>query len=134
MHINELKGLTKSQYLSIRKTLRSKRLWTRDFGRTTSVLEDRQALRNKIAKMSEGGKIAVYEWGRDCDMCESDSVSLIPASVMAYERFENNVYDGAEGPTNVHIMWMKDALEFEPSFRDRIAEAWDNGNTLAHVV
>tara|TARA_R110000787_G_C13324110_1_gene436730 strand:- start:45 stop:425 length:381 start_codon:yes stop_codon:yes gene_type:complete len=83
----------------------------------------------KIAELAVNGKVAVYSWGRDCDMCESDGVTLLPAHLMAYTRYENEVYDNAEGPTSVYPISMDEAADFEPSFRDRIAEAWDNGNT-----
>lgn len=133
MQIQHLRPLGKASYLSLRASLRKTGHWT-DFKRTPTWLEERAALRNKIREMADDGKIAVYEWARDCDMCESSSVRLIPASVMAYQRFENAVHDGAEGPCCCYIVPMNEVADFELTFRDRIAEAWDNGNTSPYMV
>lgn len=88
----------------------------------------------KIKRYAVDGKVAVYDWGRDCDMCESDRVTWIDATLEAYREFEQRVYDNAEGPVSCYPISPESAAEFEPSFRDRIAEAWDNGNTTPFSV
>ena len=71
--------------------------------------------------------IVMYQWGRDCDMCESDSITIIAATRRSVMNFINHVYEGAEGPTNVHSIPLEEAKEFKSSFRDRILEAREEG-------
>lgn len=47
---------------------------------------------------SSGFRVWVYEWSRDCDLMEGDSVASIPATLEAYNEFEAAQYDSAEGP------------------------------------
>ena len=42
------------------------------------------ALKWRIRDLAVGSKVAVYQWGRDCDMCESDSVSWIDATLESF--------------------------------------------------
>ena len=138
MNINVLAHLTRAEYRTFRECSRRTKsginLWVREFGRTPNRLEEREELAQEIKAMAVNGKVPVYEWGRDCDMCESDSAYLIPANVMAFERRECRVYDGAEGATSFRLMHWDNYKDFHPSFRDRIGEAWDNGNTSPHYV
>lgn len=68
------------------------------------------------------GKVPVVVWGRDCDLCESTSLVTIDASMDAYEKLENSVYENAEGPCSLTIISPEEADAFKPSMRDRAAE------------
>jgi hypothetical protein len=100
--------------------------------------EDELAKRWEMAQLlkalSVNGVVAIHEWGRDCDMCESDSVRLIYPHYMLFYKAEQDMYDSAEGPCSIYPISKTHADAFEPTFRDRIGEAWDNGNTSPHMV
>ena len=83
---------------------------------------------------SVAGKIHVYLWGRDCDMCESDSVEVIPATVVHYKSLVNRVLDGAEGPCRVEIISAEEAAQFESSSRDLAMEAFEDGRGTAIIL
>lgn len=127
-------NLTKEQYLKMRVQLRK-----HSIGGFCRPVTTREQKREKLAALMKSrrlpdGKVAVFIWQRDCDMCEWTTVRYIPCSPMAYEKLEDSTHDYAEGPVSMHIMRPEDAAEFKPECRDRIAEAWDNGNTSAYYV
>jgi hypothetical protein len=88
-------------------------------------LQRRVELSELLDEFQQDGKVPVYRWGRDCDQCESDSVTLIPATVVAYTSFLNRELRYAEGPVQVYPISFEDYAEFEPSFRDRRAEQYN---------
>lgn len=88
-------------------------------------LQYRADLKARLDELQQDGMVPVYCWGRDCDQCESDSVTLIPATVTAYNRFEDRQFRYAEGPTQVYPISFEDYADFEPSFRDRRAEQYN---------
>lgn len=63
-----------------------------------------------------------YQWGRDCDQMEADSIELIPATLEAFEAAENAMYESAEGPCFIHLISPQQADEYQPHRRDRAAE------------
>lgn len=98
-------------------------------------LTERAMRAQRLAECTDSdGLVAMYEWGRDCDMCESSSMRRRKMSVMRWEQMERDMYESAEGPCSLYPITPEEAEEFEPEFRDRIAEAWDNGNTSPHYV
>lgn len=74
-----------------------------------------------------------YYWSRDCDMCESEGIERFPTYWHLSKAREEMGRD-AEGPYCLYQVSKKDAMEIESSFRDRIAESWDNGNTTPYSV
>lgn len=71
----------------------------------------------------KGDKVVwFYEWGRDCDLMEGDSIELIPADYDFYVNRENDVYDNAEGPCHCSVISQKDADKYVPYRRDIAAE------------
>lgn len=68
----------------------------------------------------------VYQWSRDCDMCESSDVSVhmsYISLVKSYSGYIENL-EWAEGPSSWEI------VEPQPEFhgtRDRAMEAFENG-------
>ena len=87
-------------------------------------LERRARLKENLEHNQRDGMVPVYVWHRDCDQCEGDSITLVPANVMAYERFEARQFEYAEGPMTVYPVSFERYEEFEPSFRDRRAEQY----------
>lgn len=71
----------------------------------------------------------VIVWSRDCDCCEGTSLSYIRASLAAYDRHCEYLADGAEGPWRISIATPDEAAEFQPECRDRVLEAFENGNS-----
>lgn len=88
-------------------------------------LQRRAELGEQLAEIQQDGMVPVYHWGRDCDQAESDSVTLIPATVTAYLRYEDRAYRYAEGPFRMYPITFAEYAEFEPSFRDRRAEQYN---------
>ena len=88
-------------------------------------LQRRTELSELLADFAQDGMVPVYRWGRDCDQCESESVTLIPATVMGYTHLLNRELRYAEGPLQVYPISFEDYAEFEPSFRDRRAEQYN---------
>lgn len=106
-----------------------------DFFPSMSREQRRAALANRIRQRQlPGRKVAVYVWQRDCDMAEWDQVIYIPASVVAFLSLEAHILDSAEGPVSMTVMGRKWLERFEPSCRDRVAEAWENGNRAPFLV
>ena len=98
-------------------------------------LQERETLQFSLEYFADGRRtVPVKVWSRDCDMCESTTLRTIPATPMAYDRFCDREYEWAEGPVSIRLLTLEEAEEFTPEFRDRIAEAWDNGNTSPHYV
>ena len=67
-------------------------------------------------------------WSRDCDCCERDQLIAVPASLRTLRKVEDDMADSAEGPWSVHVATLAEALDFEPEFRDRILEAFEDGH------
>tara|TARA_R100001129_G_scaffold136534_1_gene97953 strand:- start:138 stop:608 length:471 start_codon:yes stop_codon:yes gene_type:complete len=82
-------------------------------------LQVRADLKNELAELQCDGMVPVYVWQRDCDGFARSSVELIPATVMAYAKYEDSEYRNAEGQITVYPISHEEAIEYEPSFRDR---------------
>jgi hypothetical protein len=85
-------------------------------------LNSAMRLMKEIRKHEVNGMVYIQVWGRDCDQCESTSMSSCKATRSAYEAFENDIWEHAEGPQRLTIVSAEDASEFKASFRDRAAE------------
>tara|TARA_R100001377_G_scaffold26345_1_gene14233 strand:+ start:52 stop:330 length:279 start_codon:yes stop_codon:yes gene_type:complete len=88
-------------------------------------LAEREQLKVLIDSLAVDRKLAVYQWSRDCDQCEGDRMDLIPATIVAYESWENNIQDNAEGPCVTRPVSIDCYHSFEASFRDRRAEQYN---------
>ena len=84
-----------------------------------------QKLQEVIDELKQDGKLAVYCWSRDCDQCEGDSMDLIPATVTAYQSWEDDKQYNSEGPCRTYPVSMDDYNSFEASFRDLRAEQYN---------
>jgi len=91
-------------------------------------LERKQQEVNTIKTNSKNGKIPVYVWVRDCDNCESSSVTIINANYYALERARKQMHENAEGPCVMYTLSWSDYANFKPTFRDRNLEAYENQN------
>lgn len=88
-------------------------------------LQRRVGLKERLDELQRDGMVPVYVWHRDCDQCEGDSVTLVPANVMAYTRFEDRQFRYAEGPMRVYPISFEEYEEFHPYSRDRRAEQYN---------
>lgn len=102
-------------------------------GGTVDELDERINGRARVAEQfatqtAKDGTIAVYVWQRDCDCVEWDYVTWIAPTPEALRKLENDLHKGAEGPVHMSVMDLQEAAEYEPSRRDRILEAHENGH------
>ena len=100
-----------------------KRIVKRAFSGDRDRLAERAKIAGAIAEHRDGDRVHIYEWSRDCDQAEGDSVTTCPANVPAVERWADDWAGNLEGPGRWEIISAKDAAEFVASFRDRAAEA-----------
>lgn len=77
----------------------------------------------------KGKQMQVYIWQRDCDCAEWSQTVQIKNTYEAYIKLMDETYAGAEGPVSMHVMTPMEYLQFKPSSRDRIMEAFENGNS-----
>lgn len=80
----------------------------------------------------------VAVWQRDCDMVEGIDVHTFKlpeydfdATVEQIHELWNRTYDWAEGPVSIWIMSEEEYTEYRENYdgpRDRITEAWENGD------
>jgi hypothetical protein len=82
----------------------------------------RQVDARVIAMNATNGEIHVVTWQRDCDHRSGTSISTIPASVMAYEKFCDRAYMHREGPMAFRILSREQAEGFEIEIYDCAAE------------
>jgi len=90
-------------------------------------LVEKMALYVDVAKQ---GCIYVKTWSRDCDMCESTHVLKVDSVDEYYDALES-FCEGLEGPGSFTRCTKKEyeAERANPTpTRDRITEAWENGN------
>lgn len=74
--------------------------------------------------------VALICWSRDCDMCEGTTRRLVKATVAAIESAMDRDFEWAEGPVR---HWLeRPSVDFEPEFRDRAMEAYEDGHP--HVI
>ena len=83
--------------------------------------------------------VIYYEaFSRDCDMCESHSYNKFEGTSEQFDKMVEKSYEGAEGE-----MWFKeitkeeyDAIDSDDmsSTRDRVMEAYENGNGNSGIV
>jgi len=83
--------------------------------------------------LAESGGIHVIKWSRDCDCAESTSRHFFESRA-EFEQWENSVYDWAEGPVSVKIVSRDEYEDFEPYFRDRVMEAYENGRGISVIL
>lgn len=95
-------------------------------------LQARLMLKAKVALCAEDGKVALVNWGMDCDCSRwDDRVSLVPANVMSVLKWEKDFYEWAEGPQGYRVTRPSMAPK-KSSSRDLAMEAFEDGH--AHVV
>jgi hypothetical protein len=79
-----------------------------------------------LAKLP-GRKFYAACWSRDCDMYERSWASEYK-NRWAYKYTVMHFMDDAEGAGGIHPISKQEYDEFEPSHRDRVMEAFENGN------
>lgn len=78
----------------------------------------------------------VMTWSRDCDMCESTRVRTYYTYIsltQAYASYIENL-EWAEGPSSWELVDPKEYPEEATHSRDRIMEAFENGNGTSLFV
>lgn len=98
-----------------------------------AYLADKIAMKRRIAACAENGKVAVVESGMDCDCVRySGHVSIIDATVEAYEAHYDHVAKWADGPFSLGVVSPSEARKIKRQSRDLALEAFEDGH--AHVV
>jgi len=119
-----------SQFGESHKTSKSfKRLIREEYAKGCDWLEEKQATAEEIALNQKDGFLRLIIWSRDCDCVESTYATTIPATLTHYTNFCTKEYEYAEGAMSINIVTEKEYQEFQPYQRDRILEAFENGNT-----
>jgi len=103
------------------------RQWREDGDLTPFYQQRADAAARVYERATPDGFVYFYQWGRDCDMCEADSVRKRAAVPMAIEHEIDQIYEWAEGPTRTAILTADEAADYEPHSRDRVMEAFENG-------
>jgi hypothetical protein len=87
------------------------------------LLARRATVAARIAELAENGQLAILSGGRDCDGYEvRGEVTVLPAAVVAYERWLGRFCDGAEGPIWHNLDRPSVAVDVERTTRDVYAE------------
>lgn len=74
-------------------------------------------------------------WSRDCDMCESTSSGVVLGGEKAWDKMMDRTAEWAEGPVSYDRISKEEYEEFiAPPVRDRIMEAYENGNGTSIYV
>lgn len=117
----------KRQRKMLKKVMRFAVSYTNDW------LQDRAALKQCIARCSEGGRVLIVESGRDCDGAEwRDRTHTLPATVTHYVAGFMLRCDGADGPIYWDIDKPSRRAFYRASTRDLALEAFEDGH--AHVI
>lgn len=74
-------------------------------------------------RVSSDGYVYIDVWSRDCDLAEGNKLRKILPLVPAFVRLQNEEFESAEGPTRITILHPAEIDDWEPTFRDRAAEA-----------
>jgi len=100
------------------------------FKEMNKLTSQRDKLNERISLLEDlalFGEFFIETWSRDCDMCESTSVARY-TSMKEYDEAMDAVEGWAEGPVSFTHISKEDADKFEPHTRDRVMEAYENGN------
>lgn len=109
--------------------------WDLNHAVIASAHEATQARRNFIARISEcneGGFVAIYSSGMDCDCSswENRRHRVVPATVKDVEEAFDDILNWADGPMS---LWVdRPSAQYEVSHRDLALEAFEDGHP--HVV
>jgi hypothetical protein len=109
-----------------------RKLFRNNVWQASDGLAGRARLSERIQSVAKDGLVGIFVRSTDCDHCTATSLNIIPASVIRAERFERDVHREAEGATYISYVDPKEEETFEASFRDGIAEAYEDGHP--HVV
>ena len=89
---------------------------------------------NKVREIIKwDGVLYVEVWRRDCDMCEATSLYTFE-SADEFFAWRREAYKWAEGPMRISFLDPNEVEDFEPHFRDRALEAFENGRGTSIYV
>lgn len=92
-----------------------------------------QTKRSLLEILADQGGIHVIKWERDCDCAEWTSSHKFK-SREEFEKFCDSRYANAEGPVSISVVSKKQYKQFVPEERDRVLEAFENGNVAPYSV
>jgi len=96
--------------------------------REVALLNEQIAtLREEYKLFWENKPVYAIVWSRDCDCCES-TYAFHWESEKAYQTWLEDFYSYCEGPFTVSRCSKEEYEEFEGYERDRVLEAFENGN------
>jgi hypothetical protein len=122
-----LNGVTKERARKI-STNRYARL-SKKYGNYGDRLQGRLVLRNTIDRHAERGEVGIAWSSMDCDHTYASGVVVVPANIYSVLKFEDSLYDDAEGPVSMTLT--APVRQRNPS-RDLALEAYEDGH--AHTV
>jgi len=96
-------------------------------------LAERVRQQTRIAELAENGRIAIVYGGIDCDGGRWDNrVALVPATVVAVNRWIDRYHFNAEGPQWQTLARPSEVADLREDTRDLALEAFEDGH--AHVL
>jgi len=120
-----------SDYAALKTLAKCDKLWGVTEG-CHEATEQRRSFIASIEQFAEGGMVAIYSSGMDCDCSrwENRRERVVPANVRDVEAALDDIYSGAEGPMS---LWLDRPSARPPeSHRDLALEAFEDGHP--HVV
>lgn len=89
---------------------------------------------NEACFIADNGKPMVYVevYGMDCDCTQYSHLSTAPATFKAYEAWQDEQLEWADGPMHFSIMPEHEADSFRSYSRDLAMEAYEDGHP--HVI
>lgn len=78
--------------------------------------------------------MVVETWARDCDMYERTSYTAIPATQEHLDKLRHSMEQDAEGPFRITLVPLDELEHCNESFRDRVLEAFEDGNGTSILI
>lgn len=95
-------------------------------------INERAVMAGVIRSNAENGRIAVEEYGRDCDGVQySGRTHYIDATLLAYTSLHDRLTSWADGPFSLTIMRPSEAQGLVYSERDLVLESHEEGHPHA---
>lgn len=97
-------------------------------------INQRARLAQALAACAENGKVVIEESGMDCDcVTYSGRLREIDATVMAYNKLQDETAAWADGPFHFSVLKPSEAVSVKYASRDNVMEAYEDGHPH-HVV
>lgn len=114
---------------------RKQTLYEHDMSDELKEAQDNIIIQAELNKYkTKDNKVYVVERSIDCDQYERTSLHEIEATPAAWKELQDMVYGDVEVSANLWIIDEEEAEEFKPESRDRILEAFENGNGTSVII